>query len=183
MDAASAPPVGAAAVGAAAAGAAAALAAGAACDAFMLPLCEEQQRVKELAMAGKNLFLTGCGGCGKSHLIKHLVAAWEREGKEVRARVHCAAAVLGAGWLALGSRCGLLLLAQGAPIPAGHAGEQYGSPSSAEARGGWPPLPPVDATSPPSLLLLLPLLAPGGAGGHDRLRSGAHRRVHAALGA
>lgn len=47
------------------------------------PLCPEQQKVKELALAGRNIFLTGCGGCGKSHLIKCLVAHWEREGKEV----------------------------------------------------------------------------------------------------
>lgn len=46
-------------------------------------LCEEQQRVKELAMAGCNLFLTGCGGCGKSFLIQDLVSSWQREGKEV----------------------------------------------------------------------------------------------------
>lgn len=42
------------------------------------------QAVKALALQGRNIFLTGCGGSGKSFWIKHMIAHWEREGKEVR---------------------------------------------------------------------------------------------------
>lgn len=42
------------------------------------------QDVKVLALRGRNIFLTGCGGSGKSFWIKHMIAHWEREGKEVR---------------------------------------------------------------------------------------------------
>ena len=48
------------------------------------------QAVKDLALQGNNLFVTGCGGSGKSYLIKHLIAHWEREGKEVRRGEPCA---------------------------------------------------------------------------------------------
>lgn len=34
-------------------------------------------------LAGKNIMLTGPAGTGKSFWIKHMLAHWEREGKEV----------------------------------------------------------------------------------------------------
>ncbi|PRW33669.1 H(+) hexose cotransporter 2 [Chlorella sorokiniana] len=55
------------------------------------------EAVKALALQGRNIFLTGCGGSGKSYWIKHMIAHWEREGKEVAlaAMTGCAAELIG----------------------------------------------------------------------------------------
>ncbi|KAJ1493772.1 hypothetical protein T484DRAFT_1767373 [Baffinella frigidus] len=37
------------------------------------PLSEEQKVVLEHIIAGKSVFITGCGGTGKSHLMKHAI--------------------------------------------------------------------------------------------------------------
>lgn len=69
-------------------------------------LCEEQQRVKRLAMEEhRNISLTGCGGCGKSYLIKHMVSCWEREGKEVKAALGCTGCH-GCCWVVVGTAHG-----------------------------------------------------------------------------
>lgn len=114
--------------------------------------CAHPQAVKDAALAGRNIMLTGCAGTGKSFWIKHMLAHWEREGKEVR-RVAATAAAAGAGavWVlrAVAVTC--------TPINAGPASR--GSP----------------ARRPSSTRVS------GGAGRPDRVCSGADWRAHAAL--
>ncbi|KAF9876775.1 putative PIF1 [Colletotrichum karsti] len=47
------------------------------------PLCEEQQDAMDLAMQGRNLFITGSGGCGKSVLVRALYDRFKAMGKSV----------------------------------------------------------------------------------------------------
>lgn len=56
---------------------------------------------REAALAGRNIFLTGVGGVGKSHLIRHLLRHWEEHGASVAvcALTGCAASLLGVGTL------------------------------------------------------------------------------------
>lgn len=48
------------------------------------PLCEEQQRIVDLATTGCNIFYTGSAGCGKTRVLKTIKAALKAQGKEVR---------------------------------------------------------------------------------------------------
>ncbi|CAK4033949.1 ATP-dependent DNA helicase PIF1 [Lecanosticta acicola] len=47
-------------------------------------LCQEQQEVVDLILAGKNVFYTGSAGCGKSTVLKSFVPKLRELGKEVR---------------------------------------------------------------------------------------------------
>ncbi|TDZ58388.1 ATP-dependent DNA helicase PIF1 [Colletotrichum trifolii] len=47
------------------------------------PLCPEQQHALDLALEGRNLFITGSGGCGKSVLVKALHRALSTQQKTV----------------------------------------------------------------------------------------------------
>eukprot|EP00887_Chlorella_sp_A99_P000157 scaffold16.g157.t1 len=66
-----------------------------------LPLSDEQQRVKQAVLEGRNVFITGYGGTGKSHWVKHMLRVWEQQGKNVAvaAMTGCAAQLLGASTL------------------------------------------------------------------------------------
>ncbi|KAK9769381.1 putative ATP-dependent DNA helicase [Seiridium cardinale] len=46
-------------------------------------LCEEQQAAVDYALSGRNLFLTGSGGCGKSVVVRHLVKKLRQERRKV----------------------------------------------------------------------------------------------------
>ncbi|KZL86047.1 atp-dependent dna helicase pif1 [Colletotrichum incanum] len=46
-------------------------------------LCQEQQDAMDLAIQGRNLFITGSGGCGKSFLVKALYRKFRAIGKKV----------------------------------------------------------------------------------------------------
>lgn len=47
-------------------------------------LCQEQQEVVDLIMAGYNVFYTGSAGCGKSTVLKSFVPKLREQGKTVR---------------------------------------------------------------------------------------------------
>ena len=44
---------------------------------------EDQQRAVDLAKSGKSFFLTGAGGTGKSYVIKNIVEALNKDGRDV----------------------------------------------------------------------------------------------------
>ncbi len=48
------------------------------------PLCEEQQRVVDLAVTGCNIFYTGSAGCGKTRVLQAIKAALKAQSKEVQ---------------------------------------------------------------------------------------------------
>jgi len=74
-------------------------------------LSEEQQTVINTLAEGHNVFMTGCGGTGKSHVIGSLVSALREKGKEphieVTALTGCAALLLGADAKTLHSWAGI----------------------------------------------------------------------------
>lgn len=47
------------------------------------PLCEEQRKVVDAVLAGKNVFYTGSAGCGKSTVLKTFVQGLRAAGKNV----------------------------------------------------------------------------------------------------
>ena len=69
----------------------------------------DQTRAVELAVSGKSFFLTGAGGTGKSYVIRSIVDALNREGKDVAltAMTGCAALLLGKGAKTLHSWAGI----------------------------------------------------------------------------
>ena len=70
---------------------------------------QDQQRAICLAQSGKSFFLTGAGGTGKSYVIRALIDALHREGKDVAltAMTGCAALLLGKGAKTLHSWAGI----------------------------------------------------------------------------
>lgn len=46
-------------------------------------LCKEQQEAVDYALSGRNVFMTGSGGCGKSVVVRHLLKKLQAEGKNV----------------------------------------------------------------------------------------------------
>ena len=70
---------------------------------------QDQQRAVTLAQSGKSFFLTGAGGTGKSYVIRALIDALHREGKDVAltAMTGCAALLLGKGAKTLHSWAGI----------------------------------------------------------------------------
>ena len=70
---------------------------------------QDQQRAISLAQSGKSFFLTGAGGTGKSYVIRALIDALHREGKDVAltAMTGCAALLLGKGAKTLHSWAGI----------------------------------------------------------------------------
>ena len=70
---------------------------------------DDQTRAVELARSGKSFFLTGAGGTGKSYVIRSIVEALKREGKDVAltAMTGCAALLLGKGAKTLHSWAGI----------------------------------------------------------------------------
>ena len=69
----------------------------------------DQQRAVDLALSGKSFFLTGAGGTGKSYVIKSIVEALKKSGKDVAltAMTGCAALLLGRGAKTLHSWAGI----------------------------------------------------------------------------
>jgi ATP-dependent DNA helicase PIF1 len=69
----------------------------------------DQRRAIELAVTGKSFFLTGAGGTGKSYVIRGIIEALNREGKDVAltAMTGCAALLLGKGAKTLHSWAGI----------------------------------------------------------------------------
>ena len=69
----------------------------------------DQERAVDLARSGKSFFLTGAGGTGKSYVIRSIVDALHREGKDVAltAMTGCAALLLGKGAKTLHSWAGI----------------------------------------------------------------------------
>jgi len=78
----------------------------------------DQQRAVDLAITGKSFFLTGAGGTGKSYVIRSIVEALNREGKDVAltAMTGCAALLLGRGAKTLHSWAGIGLGKESADI-------------------------------------------------------------------
>ena len=66
------------------------------CTKKQLNLSGEQWDCFLDVMRGKNVFITGAAGCGKSHLLKVIIRCLGREGVAVTASTGCAAAVIGA---------------------------------------------------------------------------------------
>jgi len=58
---------------------------------------DDQKRAVDLAISGKSFFLTGAGGTGKSYVIRSIVEALNRSGRDVyvTAMTGCAALLLG----------------------------------------------------------------------------------------
>lgn len=46
-------------------------------------LCKEQQEAVDYALSGRNVFMTGSGGCGKSVVVRHLLKKFRADGKNV----------------------------------------------------------------------------------------------------
>lgn len=69
----------------------------------------DQQRAIELARTNKSFFLTGAGGTGKSYVIRAIMDALRKEGKDVAltAMTGCAALLLGKGAKTLHSWAGI----------------------------------------------------------------------------
>ena len=69
----------------------------------------DQSRAVALARSGTSFFLTGAGGTGKSYVIRSIVEALHREGKDVAltAMTGCAALLLGKGAKTLHSWAGI----------------------------------------------------------------------------
>jgi len=61
------------------------------------PLCEEQQRVVDLAASGRNVFYTGSAGCGKSRVLRAIKDRLEASGKLVQAMAPTGKAALAVG--------------------------------------------------------------------------------------
>lgn len=70
---------------------------------------EEQQEVFDAYLEGKNIFLTGPGGCGKSYVIKEIVKRSRTDNKkvEVCAMTGCASVLLSCGAKTLHSWAGI----------------------------------------------------------------------------
>jgi len=70
---------------------------------------DDQIRAVDLARSGKSFFLTGAGGTGKSYVIRSIVEALRRDGKDVAltAMTGCAALLLGKGAKTLHSWAGI----------------------------------------------------------------------------
>lgn len=72
-----------------------------------MSLSPEQQKVFEAFKAGKSLFMTGAGGCGKSFLIRHMVEHSMGKKIAVCAMTGCASIVLNCGATTLHSWAGI----------------------------------------------------------------------------
>ena len=70
---------------------------------------DDQKKAVALAVTGVSFFLTGAGGTGKSYVIRSIVEALNREGKDVAltALTGCAALLLGKGAKTLHSWAGI----------------------------------------------------------------------------
>jgi ATP-dependent DNA helicase PIF1 len=79
---------------------------------------DDQKRAVYFAVTGKSFFLTGAGGTGKSYVIRSIVEALNREGKDVAltAMTGCAALLLGKGAKTLHSWAGIGLGKESADI-------------------------------------------------------------------
>jgi ATP-dependent DNA helicase PIF1 len=79
---------------------------------------EDQQRAVDLAKSGKSFFLTGAGGTGKSYVIKNIVDALNKDGRDVAltAMTGCAALLLGKGAKTLHSWAGIGLGKEAAEV-------------------------------------------------------------------
>lgn len=82
----------------------------------MSELSKEQQQAMDSFIQGKNIFLTGPGGCGKSHLIRHFKMHAERNQKHIQvcamtgtasALLQCKAKTIHA-WGGIGMASGLI---------------------------------------------------------------------------
>ena len=60
---------------------------------------EDQQHIMNASMEGKNIFLTGPGGCGKSFIVKHIVKHAKENNKRIQvcATTGCASILLNCG--------------------------------------------------------------------------------------
>lgn len=74
-----------------------------------MELTEDQQFIFDSYLEGKNIFITGPGGCGKSHIIKSIVKHATENGKKpkVCALTGCAAILLDCGAKTLHSWAGI----------------------------------------------------------------------------
>lgn len=79
---------------------------------------DDQQKAVDLALSGRSFFLTGAGGTGKSYVIRNIVDALHKSGKDVAltAMTGCAALLLGAGAKTLHSWAGIGLGKDEVPI-------------------------------------------------------------------
>lgn len=66
---------------------------------IMDTLTEDQQMVLDSFKEGKNIFITGPGGCGKSYIVKEIVRRANLEGKRIAvcATTGCASILLQCG--------------------------------------------------------------------------------------
>jgi ATP-dependent DNA helicase PIF1 len=78
----------------------------------------DQIRAVDLALSGKSFFLTGAGGTGKTYVIRNIVEALNRAGKDVAlsAMTGCAALLLGKGAKTLHSWAGIGLGKESASV-------------------------------------------------------------------
>jgi ATP-dependent DNA helicase PIF1 len=79
---------------------------------------DDQQKAVELALSGTSFFLTGAGGTGKSYVIRNIVDALHRSGKDtaLTAMTGCAALLLGRGAKTLHSWAGIGLGKEEVPV-------------------------------------------------------------------
>lgn len=70
---------------------------------------EDQQYIFDSYLEGNNIFITGPGGCGKSHIVKAIVKHAKESGKKINvcALTGCAAVLLGCGAKTLHSWAGI----------------------------------------------------------------------------
>ena len=70
---------------------------------------DDQKKAVELALSGRSFFLTGAGGTGKSYVIRNIVDALHKSGKDVAltAMTGCAALLLDCGAKTLHSWAGV----------------------------------------------------------------------------
>jgi ATP-dependent DNA helicase PIF1 len=93
-------------------------------------LSAQQRRAVDLALRGRNVFITGGGGVGKSVAVRHLVSALRAAGRRVRVAGSTGIAAVHVGGVTLHAllRCGL---AEGSPAEIAASMEHRREPASA----------------------------------------------------
>jgi len=88
---------------------------------------DDQKRAVDLAISGKSFFLTGAGGTGKSYVIRSIVEALNRSGRDVyvTAMTGCAALLLGKRAKTLHSWAGIGLGKESADVLAGKVKKSF----------------------------------------------------------